>query len=135
MRQQMRSSSFYFYFATECRTGSFGPGCSNRCSTSCAGPDNSCHHISGACKSGCDPGYRGAKCEQSKLLVNFNSCYHITGACKSGCDPGYRGAKCEQSKLLVNFNWYPESLKIFKKTSEVFVIRTVFVQKSLHVIS
>ena len=51
----------YLYFA-ECYLGFYGEGCVNNCSEHCLGADNSCHHVTGTCDLGCDPGYLGALC-------------------------------------------------------------------------
>ncbi|GFS04759.1 multiple epidermal growth factor-like domains 10 [Elysia marginata] len=93
-----------------CPPGSYGVGCSKRCSRGCVGQDNICDPVNGTCGQGCEPGHVGDKCDH-KCDVGFygqacnktcsehcagedNSCNHITGFCDKGCDRGYHTATC-----------------------------------------
>ena len=92
--------SSYLYLYPECNTGSYGAGCSETCSNTCAGPDSDCHHVTGTCTAGCDPGFWGDKCSQScssHCAGLDNACNRDTGACTGGCEVGYWGENCLQS--------------------------------------
>lgn len=45
----------------ECNPGTFGNGCTGRCSGNCLN-NEVCHHIDGACTGGCINGYIGKLC-------------------------------------------------------------------------
>lgn len=62
------ASSFY---KSECTPGHFGMACSERCSDHCVN-SRPCDHISGACYGGCQDGYLGARCFNSKIPFNFS---------------------------------------------------------------
>ena len=60
-----------FLFPKECRSGRYGIGCRNSCSSGCAGSGNECDPVDGTCKQGCDPGYRDRRCHLSKKLMKL----------------------------------------------------------------
>ena len=62
-----------FLFPKECRSGRYGIGCRNFCSSGCAGSGNECDPVDGTCKQGCDPGYRDRRCHLSKKLMKLES--------------------------------------------------------------
>ena len=49
-----------------CQPGFYGQDCVSSCHVGCRGDDNSCHHVTGVCTHGCDPGYTGQMCQLSK---------------------------------------------------------------------
>ena len=62
----MKGTVEHIFFKSECDIGLFGEGCAKRCSVHCAGSDNTCNNVNGTCNMGCDPGYKGSLCIQSK---------------------------------------------------------------------
>ena len=94
--------NFFFPFLSECNTGRYGRGCFKHCNSRCAGPSNACHRFTGACTHGCDPGYRGAKCEQSKLLVHMFPSNWINIGTRRNC--GRWGGGLTQIKCIDYFN-------------------------------
>lgn len=60
--------SFYLNMShvTACDNGTYGADCMEFCGK-CL-DNEQCHHINGTCFSGCDPGYQGLNCTESKLL-------------------------------------------------------------------
>lgn len=56
------SSSYY----PECTNGTYGANCGSTCGQ-CRN-DADCDPISGMCTFGCDPGWQGLRCQQSKSI-------------------------------------------------------------------
>ena len=56
-----------FIFSSACPNGTYGVRCSQNCSVTCGGPDSLCHHVDGNCSSGCDAGFTGEHCNQSRI--------------------------------------------------------------------
>ena len=54
------------FVVTACDNGTYGADCMEFCGK-CL-DNEQCHHINGTCFSGCDPGYQGLNCTESKLL-------------------------------------------------------------------
>ena len=52
----------------DCIAGRHGSECEETCSEACAGDNNPCDKIDGACSLGCDPGYTGTFCEKGMRL-------------------------------------------------------------------
>lgn len=50
----------------------YGPVCSQICGA-CIN-STQCHHINGSCLQGCDPGYRGQKCDEGLCLTYSLKC-------------------------------------------------------------
>ncbi|RUS75224.1 hypothetical protein EGW08_017014 [Elysia chlorotica] len=46
-----------------CDAGTYGAGCTERCSVHCAGGNRTCSAVDGSCLSGCQPGYQGPLCK------------------------------------------------------------------------
>lgn len=60
----------YMYLITGCEIGTFGKGCSNRCSGYCL--DNvPCNPTTGHCNSGCASGYEEPFCNKSIYIMNY----------------------------------------------------------------
>lgn len=60
-----------YFLKSECTPGHFGVACSERCSDHCV--DNGpCDQLSGVCFGGCQDGYLGARCFNSKKLIDFS---------------------------------------------------------------
>ncbi|XP_046560687.1 multiple epidermal growth factor-like domains protein 10 [Haliotis rubra] len=56
---------------TVCKSSSYGTNCSRSCSQrNCKGETSVCNHVTGACLGGCQSGWSGADCVQSKQIVN-----------------------------------------------------------------
>lgn len=55
----------HWFLCLACSDGYYGEHCDTRCGH-CLN-NATCHHISGACTQGCEPGYRGQKCIESML--------------------------------------------------------------------
>jgi hypothetical protein len=53
----------------ECLAETYGVGCKENCSVNCK--TGICNHVNGNCSEGCNPGYQGKKCEESKLAYIF----------------------------------------------------------------
>ncbi|KAK3778187.1 hypothetical protein RRG08_007558 [Elysia crispata] len=94
-----------------CLNGTYGDGCEIACSDHCAGDQNSCHHVSGACDQGCDPGYRGSLClqecpaktwgdncsQECSTRCDDSKCHHVTGTCV--CLSGFWGFFCKEATV------------------------------------
>ena len=52
-------------FCLECANRTYGVNCENKCGQ-CRQKED-CDPISGLCTLGCDPGWQGLRCQQSKL--------------------------------------------------------------------
>lgn len=65
-------------FIIECDGNKYGAGCQQSCG-SCLRSEQ-CHHKNGSCLNGCDPGYQGLSCKDSKLVthIEMNILYFIT---------------------------------------------------------
>ena len=50
-----------------CDNGTYGLNCDFHCGA-CLNSEQ-CHHMNGACLNGCDPGFQGGLCKESKLLI------------------------------------------------------------------
>ncbi|KAK3716451.1 hypothetical protein RRG08_057374, partial [Elysia crispata] len=57
---------------SKCDPGTYGAGCSGRCSVNCAGPDNGCNHVTGACDVGSLDHYFPNVCEFYIFCVHQN---------------------------------------------------------------
>lgn len=55
-------------FAAECPPGRFGLDCRKRCSNNCVNSEP-CDHVSGVCFNGCQDGFVGTSCNNSKTKV------------------------------------------------------------------
>lgn len=55
------------WYIIECDPGFYGIKCSDVCSEHCADP-MSCDHVNGSCMTGCQDGFLGSKCTESKYL-------------------------------------------------------------------
>lgn len=53
-------------YITACKNGSFGDGCNETCGE-CLG-DGICHFQTGECETGCNKGYQGLQCKDSKYM-------------------------------------------------------------------
>lgn len=51
----------------ECDAGLFGENCSRFCGH--CFEIKKCHHVTGICPKGCEPGYRGNDCKESKANI------------------------------------------------------------------
>lgn len=60
--------SIDLFLFIECEGGTFGFGCNKTCGNCKHMKD--CHHVTGLCTHGCDPGYYGIRCtyEQRKSI-------------------------------------------------------------------
>lgn len=56
---------YFFPYSTECPSGNYGMKCRERCSSHCINIET-CDHVSGKCTRGCQDGYIGAHCDDSK---------------------------------------------------------------------
>lgn len=52
----------FFGFTSECDAGYYGKNCTKLCGHCIE--SKKCHHVSGICSKGCEPGYRGNTCEK-----------------------------------------------------------------------
>nr|XP_022307316.1 multiple epidermal growth factor-like domains protein 10 isoform X2 [Crassostrea virginica]XP_022307317.1 multiple epidermal growth factor-like domains protein 10 isoform X2 [Crassostrea virginica] len=90
------------------RSGYYG----NNCSVPCPDPQcNYCDLDTGTCRGGCNPGYKGHRCELECVdglygdgcrntcghCTDMTQCHHVTGTCLEGCIPGYMGNDCMQA--------------------------------------
>ncbi|GFR82636.1 multiple epidermal growth factor-like domains 10, partial [Elysia marginata] len=94
-----------------CENGTFGENCTNICSLHCKGSGEVCHHVTGVCLNGCQPGYTGELCDTKCADGTFGEnctnicgdnceesdkvCHHVTGVCLHGCQIGYTGELCD----------------------------------------
>lgn len=58
----------FTFFSIDCELGYFGMGCKEVCSSHCLNNDP-CDHVSGMCPNGCQDGYNGSNCQNSKKYV------------------------------------------------------------------
>lgn len=74
---QFRWTNLYL-LNSGCESGFYGLNCTDLCSSHCENNDP-CDHISGVCPNGCQDGYIGARCNNSKNLDSFvyNNIVHI----------------------------------------------------------
>lgn len=56
-------------FFIECIAGFHGENCSFTCGK-CLN-STACHHITGSCDQGCDPGFEGLTCKKGTLFINM----------------------------------------------------------------
>ncbi|KAK3738417.1 hypothetical protein RRG08_037054 [Elysia crispata] len=84
----------------DCPLGTYGFGCSERCSPACMGPQQACGQLDGACDQ-CNPGYTGKHCDKTcprgthgpgcnrtcsaRCAGPDNPCHHVDGSCYLGC--------------------------------------------------
>ena len=59
-----------YNFPTECAEQTYGPECSQSCSDHCINRD--CDHRNGKCRTRCEIGYQGDKCDESKVELVTN---------------------------------------------------------------
>ncbi|XP_056002092.1 multiple epidermal growth factor-like domains protein 10 isoform X2 [Ostrea edulis] len=86
------------------------------CSLSC--PDVNCkycHIETGACQ-GCNPGYKGYRCEQEcdgrkygegcqyecGKCKDMVQCHHINGTCLNECEPGFKEGRCVEQNIALH---------------------------------
>lgn len=53
------------FLFTECLSGHYGMKCRERCSGHCLS-EETCDYVNGVCSSGCQDGYIGTRCDDSK---------------------------------------------------------------------
>jgi hypothetical protein len=53
-------------FLAVCDNGTYGLNCGFHCGA-CLNSEQ-CYHVNGACLNGCDPGFQGGSCKDSKIL-------------------------------------------------------------------
>lgn len=58
----------FFLFFLVCPVGFYGVACNNKCGN--CRDVSQCHHITGACVSGCDAGYKGDLCKTREYKCN-----------------------------------------------------------------
>ncbi|GFR72683.1 multiple epidermal growth factor-like domains 10 [Elysia marginata] len=103
--------------------------CSQNCSINCGGRNETCHHLTGVCTSGCAIGFEGEKCESlcrkgtygqncTQICNNHcggphKECHHITGECTSGCVAGYKGATCKSPVPLTLMDYLHKPFVVF----------------------
>lgn len=68
----LRNNGFISF--PECPAGTYGYGCRQICD--CLN-NSTCDHITGTCY--CSPGWKGARCDQGKALVNDKGCLSVCG--------------------------------------------------------
>lgn len=56
-------------FNKECPFGKYGLSCKHNCSAACKSAYN-CNITTGECVGGCQPGWEGLKCDQSRNYKN-----------------------------------------------------------------
>ena len=61
----------YLFIKSECPPGHFGVAYSEGCSDHCIN-NGPCDHVSGGCFGGCQDGYFGDRCFNSKKPINFS---------------------------------------------------------------
>lgn len=49
-------------FSLDCPFGFFGDGCSSQCGHCLH--QTTCHHVTGVCEQGCEPGYQAPSCTE-----------------------------------------------------------------------
>lgn len=54
----------------ECSYGHYGPACRERCNGHCVN-NETCDHVSGVCPSGCQDGFVGPNCNNSKNYIRY----------------------------------------------------------------
>lgn len=54
-------------FSVECSTGFYGQQCKRKCGL-CVN-QITCHHFTGACVNGCEPGYMSPNCTEGIFLI------------------------------------------------------------------
>ncbi|XP_048252744.1 uncharacterized protein LOC125380980 isoform X2 [Haliotis rufescens] len=103
-----------------CSDGWFGDDCEQECN--CLNSTEICDKITGACSSGCRPGFTGTDCqthcsdgwfgdgcrERCNCLNSTETCDKITGACSSGCRPGFTGTDCQ---TLCSDGWFGDGCR------------------------
>lgn len=62
--------STLLYKILACDNRTYGTNCSKECGF-CFGREQ-CHHVSGTCLKGCDPGYKAGACKERKLHCKPN---------------------------------------------------------------
>lgn len=53
---------FIYFSSLECLPGNFGQQCNNSCGH-CFN-QSACHHVTGICAKGCEPGYQSSNCTE-----------------------------------------------------------------------
>ena len=66
---------YFFLFKTGCPPGHYGLDCKDNCSGHCIN-NEPCDHVSGVCPSGCQDGYTGARCNNSKIKNSWFNKYY-----------------------------------------------------------
>lgn len=69
-----------FFFFLECSENMYGENCTEKCG-SCLNSEQ-CHPINGTCMKGCDRGFQGSSCIESKLIYNTIKSYSCLFASK-----------------------------------------------------
>ena len=67
MELSLTLQSMEYIWILECNPGSFGAMCKDVCSQHCQ-DSRSCDHITGTCVGGCQDGWIGSKCTESKPI-------------------------------------------------------------------
>lgn len=60
------------FFTIECKAGFYGKNCNTTCGK-CLN-STTCHHITGSCDKGCDPGYEGLACKKGMRFRKMHIC-------------------------------------------------------------
>lgn len=64
---------FFFFLISdillECRYGYYGERCSNECGH-CLN-NTACHHVTGTCENGCEPGYKAPNCTDGIIYIFY----------------------------------------------------------------
>ncbi|XP_062596813.1 multiple epidermal growth factor-like domains protein 10 [Saccostrea cucullata] len=102
---------------SQCEVGLYGLECNQTCSRQCL-DNTTCSNVNGNCKSGCEEGFGGMKCEEECELGNYGmncafscsgnclrnlTCNRFSGKCEEGCIAGYTGVRCDEECSPMTF--------------------------------
>lgn len=65
--EKLFSFQYFTWYFVECIDSKYGLDCSQSCGH--CNKNKQCHHISGMCPYGCDPGYTGSQCIRGKHFL------------------------------------------------------------------
>ena len=118
----------------ECTNGTYGNGCKNNCSTTCS-VSNHCNITTGECLGGCQPGWKGFLCEQSKM---FNFCFFSQFWTICPCEWKWIIEKQIVHSVRAD-HWYPNIrfLSVVVSATQIFVknIRDSIAPRYIHKMS